>query len=570
MPTAATRALPFVESALDYARDVVAEKIPACQWARLACARHLKDLDRYASPDAPYYFDAKAANRVCDVIQHFPHIKGVWAQARKRLELQPWQSFIVCSVFGWHCTESKTRRFRIAYIEVPRKNAKSTLTSAVGLYLLACDGEQGAHVVAAANAREQARVIFGDAQHMARREAGFRAKFGVEVLAHTIVQPATASKFEALSAEYSNLDGLNLHAALIDELHAHPSRGLWDILETATGSRAQPLIWAVTTAGTNRASVCYDQRSHVIDILNGAITDDSYFGIIYTRDDGDDPWDEQTWIKANPNYGVSKYPESLRAEGKRAMVMPSAQNAFLTKHLNIWTNADVAWLPAGAWEQCADRALDIEDLRGYSCYVGIDLALRSDIAALMLAFPPEGARDYWAVFGRYYLPEETIARGENAHYQGWEAGGLLTATAGTITDFDYILDNLEDYCSRFDVREIAVDPFDAGPLVTSIEKRGLPKPIDVRQHAPNMSPAMVEMEGLVIGRKLRHDGDPILSWMVSNVRAHRVGDLLHPRKDADDKKIDGVTALLMCFYRAMKQESGGGRGAWVIGPEEMT
>jgi phage terminase large subunit-like protein len=550
----ATRTYPYVMRGLEYAQQVVSGERSVCQWVRLACQRHLDDLARYTGGETPYYFDAKQADRVCDIVQHFPHIRGIWAKHQKRIELEPWQCFIVSVVFGWLCTATHTRRFRICYIEVPRKNAKSTLTSAIGLYLLACDGEAGAHVVSAANTREQAKLLFTDAQLMARKEPGFRSKFGVEVLAHVIAVPGSASKFEALSAEHSNLDGLNLHAALIDELHAHPTRGLWDVLETATGSRTQPLIWAITTAGVNRASVCYDQRAHVLDILSGRVQDDSYFGIVYTLDDGDDPFVEETWIKSNPNYGVSVHPEGMRTEGKRAQQMPSAQPAFLTKHNNVWINAALNWLPVGAWDRCGDPLLDIEDFAHEPCYIGIDLALRSDIAALVIAFPPNGARDSWAVFGRYYLPEDTVNRSENSHYQAWETIGRLTSTPGAITDFDYIIAALGDLCALYDVKEIALDPFDAGPLIVDIEKAGLPRPVEVRQTAPNLSPSMVELEGLVLSHRIKHDADPLLAWMMSNVKVARSGDLFKPIKESDEKKIDGVIGLLMCINRAMRRD----------------
>jgi phage terminase large subunit-like protein len=569
MPTA-TRTYPYVGAALDYAHDVVSARVPACRWVRLACERQLRDLDTYKSKDDPFYFDAQAGNRVCDIVQRFPHIKGVWAQRRKRIELEPWQCFIVCSVFGWMCRATDTRRFRVAYIEVPRKNAKSTLTSALGNYLVACDGEAGAHVVSVANTRDQAKLIFNDAQLMAKREPGFLSKFGVQVNAHTIVQAETASKFEALSAEHSNLDGLNIHAALIDELHAHPTRGLWDVLETATGSRAQSLIWAITTAGLNRASVCYEQRGHVIEILNGAVQDDSYFGIIYTIDDGDDPYAEESQIKANPNYGVSIYLDGLRTAAARAQTMPSQQNAYLTRHLNVWVNADSAWLPAGAWEKCADSNLEILDFEHQPCYLGLDLAFRSDIAALVAYFPPQGKRDWGAVFGYYYLPEDTIARAENAHYQGWESAGRLVSTPGPVTNFDYILDQVADFAARFEVVEIASDPYKNLPIVTGLQKQGLRMPIvDIRQSPPNMSPAMIELEGLVLSQKIHHDGDPILAWMMANVKCHRSGDLIQPRKDSDEKKIDGVTALVMALSRAMKrggeaQADYENRGLWSI------
>lgn len=555
MPVAA-RTYSYVARGTEYAESVLSGNVNACLWVRLAAQRHLADLERWKAKDAPFYFDAKAADRVCDIIQHFPHIHGVWAKERKRLVLEPWQCFIIMVVFGWMATATRTRRFRVVYVEVPRKNAKSTLTSALGLYLLGCDAEHGAHIVSAANTREQAKLLFTDAQLMARKEIGFRSKFGIEVLAHSIVQMETSSRFEALSAEHSNLDGLNLHAALIDELHAHPTRGLWDVLETATGSRQQPLIWAITTAGLNRASVCYDQRSHVIDVLQRRIEDDSYFGIIYTRDDDDDPFDEATWFKCNPNLEISKFLVGLRADAKRAQTMPAAQAAFYTKHLNIWVNAAVSWLPVGAWDACADPQLEIEDLERETCYLGVDLAYRNDVAALMVAFPPSRSRDSWAVFGRYFLPEDTVARAENTHFQQWEATGHVITTPGSVLDFDRIVEEMLALTASYDVKEIAIDPAWSQPLIVSMEKEGLPKPVEIRQTAPNMTPPMAELEGLVLSHKVHHDGDPMLAWMMSNVRVKRSGDLIAPTQDAPDKKIDGVVALLMCIHRAMKHGDG--------------
>jgi phage terminase large subunit-like protein len=215
-----SRTYPHVALGETYAQDVVAGREPACRWVRLACERQLNDLERWRGKNQPYVFDAAAAERVCSIIERFPHIKGAWAQQRLKLELRPWQCFNIATVFGWKVAETAARRFRVAYTEVPRKNAKSTVTSALGNYLVACDGEEGAYVVSAANTRDQAKLVFTDAQIMARREPGFLAKFGVEVPAHVIAVPSTASKFEALSAEHSNLDGLNLHAALIDAINA--------------------------------------------------------------------------------------------------------------------------------------------------------------------------------------------------------------------------------------------------------------------------------------------------------------------------------------------------------------
>lgn len=553
-----------------YVRNVIDGAVPACRWVRLACERHERDLAQsQADRGYPYAFDTNAADTVCEFLSNFKHIKGIWARNRQNIRLEPWQMFILSSVFGWKRRADGARRFRVAYIECPRKNAKSTMSSGVGLYLLAADNEEGSHVVSAATTRDQAKIIFSDAQAMARKEPEFQSYFGVEVTAHAISQVSTASKFEAISAEDHSLDGLNVHGALIDELHAHRDRGVWDVLDTATGARWQPLIWTVTTAGTNRAGVCYEQHLHVIDILTGVTQDDSYFGVIYTKDEADDPFEEATWIKANPNWGVSIFPENFKQAAARARSMPSEQTAFLTKRLCVWTNAGVGWLPAGAWDKCARKEMALDDLAGQPCYVGIDLASRSDLAALALLFPPYGARRKWAVFCRFWLPEETVERAENTHYQGWERSGRITATDGAATDFDSILDDLLDICGRFEVREIASDPWRNVSLMNALQARGVTVPmIDVRQNLAVMSPAMKELEALVISHALEHDGDPVLGWNVANVVAlAKPGDNIYPGKDSPERKIDGVLAVLMALDRALREQASpdfAGRGLYSV------
>jgi len=551
-------AVSHVADAAGYVRAVLDGKIPACRWVRLACERHERDLARsVADPAYPYAFDEDAAETVCEFIEHFRHIKGKWARAGQYIRLEPWQSFIVCSVFGWKRRSDGARRFRISYTEVARKNAKSTTTSGIGNYLVAADNEEGAHVVSAATTRDQARIVFSDSQAMARKEPDFLRAFGIEVTAHAISQLSTSSKYEAISAEDHSLDGLNIHAALIDELHAHRDRGVWDVLETATGSRFQPLIWAITTAGTNRAGVCYDQHLHVTDILSGTVEDDSYFGIIYTIDEGDDPFDETSWQKANPNWGVSVLPENFRSTAARARSMPSMQTAFLTKHLCVWANAGVGWLPAGAWDKLARPALTLDELAGNPCYVGIDLASRSDLAAVALLFPPHGTRRKWALFAKFYLPSETVERAENTHYQGWERTGRLTATEGAATDCDAILDDLLETCGRFEVREVASDPWKNLPLMNALQNRGVTVPkVDVRQTLAVMSPAMKEFEALVVSGAIEHDGDPVLAWNVANtVALQKPGENIYPSKDSPERKIDGVLAALMALDRALREEA---------------
>ncbi|MFP4594961.1 terminase TerL endonuclease subunit [uncultured Ralstonia sp.] len=546
-----------------YAEAVVAGEILACRWVQQACRRQLDDLARYTGKASPYRFNPKLkdkegrtfqpADNLCAFIERLPHVKG--PLAGEPISLEPWQVFILSTVFGWVKSDGK-RRFRRSYIEVPRGNAKSTLSSAVGLYMLAADGEGGAEVYSLATTRDQARIVFGDAQTMARRSAGFRSRFAVNVGAHNMHVLASGSKFEALSAEGSTLDGLNIHFGCVDELHAHKTRTVYDVVETGTGKRDNSLLWVITTAGSNRAGICYEVRTFVTKLLDGVIQDDTQFGIIYGLDDGD-AWDtEPALIKANPNWGISVRPEVLGPLQAKAMQLPSAINNFKTKHLNEWVNADTAWMDMRAWDACGDSTLDLDAFEGQPCWVGLDLASKTDIAALVLVFQHPDIADAYAVFGKYYLPEDTVQAAGNSQYPGWMRTGRLTVTPGNVIDFGWIEADLTEMASRFQIQAVAFDPFQATQLSTRMLAEGLPM-IEVRPTVLNFSEPMKTLEALVLQRKLVHDGDPVLAWMASNVVAHLdAKDNIYPRKERPENKIDGIVALIMAISRAIKPGDG--------------
>ena len=548
----------YATTARQYARDVVAGKMPTCKWVRAACQRHLDDLDQFKGKDSPYRFNPRLtdkqgrsfypADNLCAFVERLPHVKGPLAGTPIRLE--PWQVFILTTVFGWVKPDGK-RRFRRAYIEVPRGNAKSTLSSALALYMLAADGEGGAEVYSLATTRDQARIVFGDAQTMARQSAGFRGRFGVAVGAHNMHVLASGSKFEALSAEGSTLDGLNIHLGCIDELHAHKTRTVYDVVETGTGKRDNSLLWVITTAGSNRSGICYEVRTFVTRLLDGVFEDDSQFGIVYGLDEGDDWTLESSLVKANPNWGISVRPEVLAPLQAKAMQLPSAMNNFKTKHLNEWVNADTAWMDMRSWDACADSSLDIEAFVGQPCWIGLDLASKTDIAALVIVFPHPEVADAYATFGKYYLPEDTVNANGNSQYSGWMHAGRLTVTPGNVIDFSWIEADLNDLVSRFEVQAVAFDPFQATQLSTRMMAEGLPM-IEVRPTVLNFSEPMKTLEALVLQKKLVHDGDPVLGWMTSNVVAHLdAKDNIYPRKERPENKIDGVVALIMALSRAM-------------------
>lgn len=547
----------YTDRAISYAERVVAGKIPACRLHRAACERQLRDLDR-AVDGWMYTFDAESANRVCQFIELLPHIKGEWARPQlvdgamhyPKIKLEDWQCFILCTVFGWINVETGRRRFTRVYEEVPRKNAKSTKVAGIGLYMMTADGEPGAECYSVATTGEQSRIVWGDAAKMAEREPEFRALMGVDVHAHDLAVPSTASIFRPLNAEGSTLDGLNIHFGAVDEFHAHKRRNLFDVIDSATGARSQPLIWMVTTAGSDRSGICYEQRSHLVKILDRVVEDESFFGVVFSVDDGDDWSDPAVWAKANPNFGVSVLPDDMEAACRKALSMPSAVNNFLTKRLNVWVNADSAWMDMLAWEACANRSLTIDDVRHLPCFIALDLASKIDVAAKIKMFVDQ-ENDRYYIFADYYLPDRAVENSANSQYQGWQRANLLHVTPGEIIDFDVIEQDIITDCSQFDVREVPYDPFQATQLATHMLENNAPM-IEMRATVLNFSEPMKQLEALVLSGRVVHDGNPVTTWMMSNVVAHLdVKDNIYPRKERPENKIDGVVAIIMALGRAL-------------------
>ncbi len=542
--------MPFHLRARRYADSVVAGEILACKLTRLACERFLRDLAR---EDWQWQFDNDLADRACGFIECLPHIKGQWARQRLKITLEDWQVFIVCNLFGWVSRETGLRRFITCYLEVARKNAKSTLAAGIALYMLAADGEPGAEVYSAATTGDQARIVFDVARQMVLREADF-VRGGIDPQRHGLYMPEDARKFEPLNAEGSTLDGLNPHCTIIDELHAHKRRDVYDVLDTARGARDQSLLASITTAGSDRAGICYEQRAYVVKVLEGVFADERYFGVIYTLDDQDDWTDPDVWPKANPNYGVSVLVEDFERSAREAMNKPSAQNNFLTKRLNVWVNADSAWMDMRAWDRCANPDLKIEDFEGEDCIAAFDLASKVDIAARVLLFK-RGKK--YAAFGRYYLPEQAAEDGRNSQYSGWSRLGKLVLTDGNVVDYERIESDLLEDAGRFQITEVPYDPFQAMQFSQRMLAEGLPM-VEMRATVLNFSEPMKELEKLVLEGNFEHDGDPVLTWMVSNVVCHRdAKDNIYPRKEREENKIDGVVALIMALGRHMaghKQE----------------
>ena len=541
-----------------YAQRITDGTETAGPWERLAVARYLRDLARQGTPEFPYVLDDRLGARECYFLELLPHIKGEWAKpvyvdgkfSYAKLRLEDWQIFIEFQLFGWVHMETRLRRFRRSYEEIARKNAKSTRGAGRMLYLLTADGEPGSHCYSAATTGDQAREVFDVARNMSLREPEFLQRFGVDVGKHDITVPTTASSFKPLNAEGSTLDGLNVHGGLVDEVHAHKRRDLWDVLDTATGARSQALLSAITTAGTNRAGICYELRDYTCKVLQRVVDDETWFGIIFTIDEGDDWRDPAVWRKANPNLGISVKLDSLEAASRKAQAMPSAQANFLTKNLNVWVSSDSAWMDMTAWDACANRALTVESVEHLPCWIPLDLASKVDVAAAPRLFYDK-ERDHYYLISRFWLPERAVATGRNSQYDGWVRAGHMNATDGEVIDFDQIEDALRSDVARLDVQELPYDPWQATQLAGRLQAEGAPM-VEYRQTVATMSEPMKTFEALVLQRKLTHDGNPVMTWMVSNVVCHLdAKDNIYPRKEREENKIDGPVATIMGIGRVL-------------------
>jgi phage terminase large subunit-like protein len=530
-----------IELACEYAEDVISGDKIACKWTRLACQRFIDDL---SNPSFTFCIDS--AERVLNFYPDFVrHVKGKLAGTP--YYLSDWETFILVNLFGFK-NKSGKRRFRTAYIEVARKNSKSTFCSGIGLYMTAFDSEGGAEVYSAATTRDQARIVFGDARTMIQKSPPLKKVFGVHKL--NIHHLKSASKFEPLSADAGTLDGLNIHCAILDEVHAHKTRDVWDVVETATGAREQPLLLAITTAGSNKLGVGYEQREYVTKILNRVAVDDTYFGIIYTLDEDDDPFDETTWIKANPNLGRSKKLDDMQRLAKKAREMPAALNNFLTKHLNIWVNAAVAWLDMLKWDKLEERA-HIEHLKTLPCYIGMDLANKLDVAAVVAAFD-DGPITHFIC--KFYLPENQIynkSRNIGNLYDTWSKQGYLTLTDGDIIDHEVIGDDVRQMLTDFNVHAVGYDPWGSTQLAIRLSEDGAPM-AEIPQTVKNLSEAMKEVEAKTVNGSLHKEKNPVMDWMASNIVVKLdKNENYFPNKEHPDNKIDGMVALFMAVNRML-------------------
>jgi phage terminase large subunit-like protein len=541
----------FVQDALRYARKTAEDPSAASMHARMSCERFLRDHEAAQKPDSQWSFDDLAALKAMVFAAQMPNIKG--PEAGKPIRLMDWQKLVYANVFGFKERATGGRRFRQGVVYVPKGNGKTTISAPLAMYMTFGENEGGAEGYAAAVTRDQARILFETAQNMVRRSDDMRKRWGVGVLTNSIFQERTASRLVPISSDAKALDGLNVAVAVCDEIGSHRTPEVYEALSTAMGKRHQPFLLSISTATQNNAGIGRQLWDYSLRVLQGVQTDERLFSIIYSIDDTDDPWEEATWIKANPAWGVSVQPDAIRAIMRQARNNPSQEASARTRHLNVWIGADEQLFSTRQWTLCADRDLKLEDFEGRECHLALDLASKTDLAALVAVFPETRDGDvHYTVFCRCYLNEAAVMEARNASYPGWANANELIITPGNETDFQTIEDDTVEWFRRFRVASMAYDPWRTTQLAQRLQSSSVPV-VEFRSNTQNFSAPTRELEAAIRSARIRHDGNGPLAWCIGNVVGHTdARDNVYPRKARPENKIDAAVALIMAIGRAMQ------------------
>ena len=496
--------------------------------------------------------EAKAARAVEFFAQFLKHQKGL--KAGEAFELLEWQTNLLATVFGWVDEEGR-RRYRRVWLEIPRKNGKSTLSSGLGLFLLFGDGEQSAEVVSAAGDREQAGIVFDVAKGMVQGDP-MLSKLA-KVLRREIRYERTNSVFRVISSDAGTKHGMNLSGLIADEVHDWPNRDLFDTLHTSMGARSQPLSVCITTAGHSRTSIAWEQHDYALKVRDGTIRDARFLPVVYAAPEGSDWTKPETWEAANPSLGVSISREYLEQECQRAQEVPGYVNTFLRLHLNVWTEQDTRWLPMEAWDAAGEAKIEVEKLDGRECWVGVDLGSTQDTTAVVAVFPESDGGV--TVLPWFFLPKDNVEareRRDRLPYRAWSHEGFIDLTPGVVTDYAFVESRILELLERYRVREVTLDRWNATDISNRLAQAGAPVTW-MGQGYRSLSGPSKRLEELVLSGKLRHGGHPILRAQASQVRVESdpAGNIKPTKKTTGSRqnaeRIDGIVALVMGLGRVM-------------------
>lgn len=495
--------------------------------------------------------DEYLASRAVKFIRALKHTKGEWAGSSFLLQI--WQENFLRELFG-RVDRNGLRQYRTGYVEIPRKNGKSELAAAIALYMLFGDGEPGAEIYSAASERNQASLVFNAAAAMVRASPSLSKHCRIIDSQKRIVYYKNNSFYQAISADADTKHGFNAHCVIYDELHTAPNRNLWDTLATSMGARRQPLMLAITTAGWDRTSICWELHDYATKIRQGKLTDPTFIPVIYGADENDDWGSEKTWKKANPNLGVSVKIGFLRSEYKRALEIPAYENTFRRLYLDQWTSQETRWLSMVDWDACDAGPADLDELENEPCYVGVDLSSTTDLTSMSLYFPELHVVKTWS-----WMPEECVdakVRLDRVPYWEWVRQGHVELTPGNVVDYGFVHDRILEIADRFQgLRAIGYDPWNATQLMIQIEQDDGLTVIPIRQGFRSLSPASKELQRLVVSRELRHLSNPVLRWAAENANVKMdENENLRPVKTKTSGRIDPLMSLIMAIAARQQTE----------------
>ena len=499
-------------------------------------------------------FDEGKAKRTVDFINCLKHTKGKWRG--QPFELLPWQETVIRDVFGT-VKENGYRQYNTAYVEIPKKNGKSELAAGVALYMTCGDNEWGAEVYGCASDRQQASIVFDVAVDMVEQCPALKKRIKPVMSVKRLVYKPTNSFYQVLSAEAYTKHGLNVHAVIFDELHSQPNRELFDVMTKGSGdARTQPLFFLITTAGTDRHSVCFEQHQKAEDILQGRKIDPTFYPVIYGASDDEDWSSEDVWRKANPSLGHTIDIEKVRNAYLSAKDNPAEENIFRQLRLNQWVKQSTRWMQMEKWDACG-FPVDEREVLGRECYGGLDLSSSIDITAFVLVFPPRNDTEKYILLPYFWIPEENMrlrVRRDHVPYDVWEKQGFLHTTEGNVIHYGFIENFIDDLGKKFHIKEIAFDRWGAVQMVQNLEGLGFTV-VPFGQGFKDMSPPTKRLMELVLEKNIAHGGHPVLRWMMDNifVRTDPAGNI-KPDKEKSTEKIDGAVATIMGLDRAIRNE----------------
>ena len=504
-------------------------------------------------------FDERKAQRVVRFIEALRHTKGEFHG--QPFHLLPWQEKIIRDVFGTVRDDDPTmRQYTTAYIEIPKKNGKSELGAAIALNMLINDDEWKAEVYSCASDRQQAAIVFDVAVDMVRQSPALMKRVKIIPSTRRMIYQPTGSIYQVLSSEVATKHGLNVSACIFDELHTQPTRALYDVMTQGSGdARKQPLWFLLTTAGTDRNSICWEVHQKALDILEGRKNDPRFYPVLFGLPDEADWTSEENWYRANPSLDHTITIDKVRDAFHKAQETPADENQFRQLRLNQWVKQSVRWMPMDKWDECGG-VVDPYALEGRACYAGLDLSSTSDLTALVLVFPPTSEDEPYIALPFFWLPEETLSlrvRRDHVPYDQWAKRGFIQTTEGNVVHYGFIERFICELGERYNIREIAHDRWNATMMVQTLEDDGFTM-VPFGQGFKDMSPPTKELMRIVLEHKLCHGGHPVLRWNMDNayVRTDPAGNLKLD-KEKSTEKVDGAVALVMALDRAQRNLNGG-------------